>query len=386
MTHPELRRGARRAGILVSVSAALLTGLASAASAISHGTDAPSGEAPWMATLAIPGTGPLTERGYCGGTLIAPDRVLTAGHCVLDKSPADFEVYFGADQLSQTHEAPHQVRGWFWHPGWREIDTDDESFAAHDLAVVVLDRPVLDVRPAQFATPAKVAAAVKRGATGQVYGHGRTEHTDPAKGGETDRLQQAAMKLLPPGQCAPDIPQDSVGSSGFCVTGVPAGPADPAPSVCAGDSGGPLMLSTADGPELAGVLSAESGNECDGDAHQGELMNPSDWREEALRPNPELAPTGTLRIAGTPAVGQRLDATVDGLTPRSAAVRYDWYQEKVTDTGFKYFVAVEGATTPALTVSQDLLGKQLKCVATLTTSAGEVRLEALVPQPREFQR
>ncbi|MFE7117289.1 S1 family peptidase [Streptomyces sp. NPDC057654] len=373
-------RRARRAGVLASASAALLAGVVStapSASAISQGTDAPAGAAPWMATLAFPHDTPLTERGYCGGTLIAPDRVLTAGHCVMGKSPADFDVYLGADQLSKPHGEAHHARGWFRHPGWQKITTDDGTFAAHDMAVVVLDQPVKDVRPAQIASADEVAAKVAGGGAGTLYGHGATEHTDPKKGGLTDRLKQGTMKLLPPKECAEDIPKNSVDKTDFCTTGVPADGGAKAPSVCPGDSGGPLTVSTPNGRKVAGVLSAQSGDGCDGSVHQGQFMNPAPWRQQALRPNPELAPTGTLRVHGTPAEGKRLDATIDALAPNSADVHYSWYEEK-TDDGFKYNVPIDGATSSSLTVSRDLAGKHLLCIATLKSPAGEVRLQQSV--------
>lgn len=95
------RRRFARAAALCAASAALVA-TAPSASAMSHGSDTRHGAAPWMATLAFPGTDPLTERGYCGGTLIAPDRVLTAGHCVQGKAPADFQVYPGARPAHRT--------------------------------------------------------------------------------------------------------------------------------------------------------------------------------------------------------------------------------------------------------------------------------------------
>jgi hypothetical protein len=270
------------------------------------------------------------------------------------------------------------VRGWFWHPGWRQIDTPAGTFGANDIAVVVLDEPVRDVLPARIATSEQVTTAVARGGTGTVHGHGATQQTDPMKGGATDRLQQGTMKLLAPEQCAADIPQDSVGTSGFCTTGVPAAPEAPAPSICPGDSGGPLILSTPDGPRVAGVLSAQSGNGCDGSVHQGEFMNAADWQQQALRPNPELAPTGALRVAGTPAVGQRVDAAIDALTPENAAVSYSWYAEEQDADGFTYYLPIEGATGPSLTVPKDVAGKRLKCIATLSTPAGEVQLQQAI--------
>ncbi len=169
-----------------------------------------------------------------------------------------------------------------------------------------------------------------------------------------------------------------MGEADFCTTGVPAGHGAKAPSVCPGDSGGPLMVSTPTGREIAGVLSAQSGDGCDGSVHQGQFMNPGPWKREALRPNPELAPAGKLRVTGTPAAGHRLNATIDALAPKNADVHYAWYQEKVDDDGFKYNVPIDGATDPSLTVSKDLADKRLLCIATLTDPAGKVRLQQSV--------
>ena len=51
----------------------------------------PPGAYPWMVALS---------RG-CGATLIAPDRVLTAAHCVEDMRTDDLRVYVGARSASE---------------------------------------------------------------------------------------------------------------------------------------------------------------------------------------------------------------------------------------------------------------------------------------------
>src|SRR5688572_22648523 len=81
---------------LVLLAAALLGSTASpgpaaadgprAKASVVGGQNAPAGAYPWMVALS---------RG-CGGTLIAPDRVLTAGHCVEALRVADAHLYVSA--------------------------------------------------------------------------------------------------------------------------------------------------------------------------------------------------------------------------------------------------------------------------------------------------
>jgi hypothetical protein len=60
---------------------------ATPAAAVSGGARAPIANAPYVAWLPE----------GCTGTLIAPDRILTAGHCLSEFTPVGFSVIVGRD-------------------------------------------------------------------------------------------------------------------------------------------------------------------------------------------------------------------------------------------------------------------------------------------------
>ena len=54
------------------------------------GTEAPQGAWPWQAQLRAIYTS--SDEQYCGGTLVAPQWLVTAAHCVTGMKPSDFKV------------------------------------------------------------------------------------------------------------------------------------------------------------------------------------------------------------------------------------------------------------------------------------------------------
>lgn len=54
------------------------------------GTEAPQGAWPWQAQLRAIYTS--SDEQYCGGTLVAPQWLVTAAHCVTGMKPSDFRV------------------------------------------------------------------------------------------------------------------------------------------------------------------------------------------------------------------------------------------------------------------------------------------------------
>ncbi|MCP4804504.1 MAG: serine protease [Proteobacteria bacterium] len=200
--------------------------LAQDAPPIVGGTEAPVGK--WPATVA------LLYNGYtnCTATLIAPDLLLTAGHCV-DEDVT--EVHFGVD-----HADPDQVVAvaeLLPHP-----DHDDGL----DIGLIWLAEPV-DVSTPQLMLGCAVGYLVD-GTDAQIVGYGNTE-TD---GGGPNSKQLETPVTVTDANC--DTPgagcRDAAGVDSELIAG------GDGHDSCSGDSGGPLYLWGQDGvPYLAGITS-----------------------------------------------------------------------------------------------------------------------------------
>jgi secreted trypsin-like serine protease len=211
------------------------------------GSETTISAAPWMVQLAYyddaAGTGY-----FCGGTLVAPNKVLTAAHCVagLDwvKNGA---VLAGATGLyDDTNGTVAGVWRQWNHPHY------NSTTVQNDIAVLTLDRP-LNQQWMRLAA-ANDTPWYTPGNNATVYGWGLTSGADGADlsaklrkvdlAVQSDETCDSAMRTV---LGEDDFIEGSMFCAGTPATGVDEGTKSP----CNGDSGGPVIT----GGKVIGIVS-----------------------------------------------------------------------------------------------------------------------------------
>lgn len=192
------------------------------------GSDVPPGK--WPDTVAI-----LGANGSCTGTLIAPDVVLTAGHCA-DIDPVT--VIANTTDYSGSNGTRVGVARTEAHPDWE---------TTLDVAVVVLAQPITTVTPRRVGTSCTFQE-FRSSTMVRIVGFGSTSTDGKAP---NTQLKEAMTQVTDP-TCASS-------GSGCNMTVSPggefvAGGTGSADS-CFGDSGGPVYLDTARGSVVVGAVS-----------------------------------------------------------------------------------------------------------------------------------
>ena len=199
----------------------------------------PPGKYPFMVALVHHGQGAWAGQ-FCGGSLISPEWVLTAAHCVVGETASTVDLIIGRHDLGSEEGERIPARKIIMHAAYGDLSM------ANDIALIRLMTPVT-YAPVLLPADGSLEAA---GTMLTVTGWGNTESVPewPTElrevqlpvVGDADCLEAYAGYANPPAAlmvCAGATGMDS----------------------CQGDSGGPLFVAGADGFTQVGVVSSGEG-------------------------------------------------------------------------------------------------------------------------------
>lgn len=229
-----------------AVPRGLLTALAVFVGALLALTASPDlGRAVVGGTTVAPGRFPAVVRlaDVCTATLIGPNRLMTAGHCISYVEPGVTRVRIGGG-------GPYRVSRVARHPRFRYQLPEIPAEPIRDVALVELERAVPDVAPMPLSR-----ARVRAGTRATLVGFGTS---DPDRLDRFGTLRSAELVVRGVGTCRRLLERAMSGQGGqfqgaaMLCTQDPANGRPPA-SGCNGDSGGPLLRTTGGVTRIIGI-------------------------------------------------------------------------------------------------------------------------------------
>lgn len=208
---------------------------------IVNGWPAGKHEWPWMAALLNGG------RQFCGGSLISPNHILTAAHCVAHMTRADvnrLEVRLGEHDIKDAFDTKiitRKVSKVVRHKGF----SSDTLW--NDVAIVFMTTPVEYTDTVRPVCLSQIPQAFNNNETATVVGWGSLRE----KGPQPNVLQEVTLRLWKNEVCKPTYGPAAPGG----ITDHMLCAGRQGKDSCSGDSGGPMVIARGDHWEQIGIVS-----------------------------------------------------------------------------------------------------------------------------------
>jgi len=190
------------------------------------------GQCPWVAALVTSNTFPYDV--FCGGSLIHPKWVLTAGHCVEDENTTSFEVVTGMYNINSDNGQKIKIKRIIQHPDYNGYTLEN------DIALIELQEE-------SSAKPISVYRGNNsfEGTYSTVMGWGNLKEYGYAP----DDLMKVSIQIVSNQACSQAYwPEDEILETMICA-------GSDGKDSCQGDSGGPLVVYYMDEWILVGIVS-----------------------------------------------------------------------------------------------------------------------------------
>ncbi|MFG2369400.1 S1 family peptidase [Streptomyces mirabilis] len=234
-----LNRAKKTAALCTATAAAAATALLCAPGAVAApqpivgGTTTTTTAYPFMMQITD-----ASQNQFCGGTLVAANKVVTAAHCMVGETTSSVRVIGGRTYLNGTNGTVSKVSKIWINPDYTDATNGD------DVAVLTLSTS-MSYTPASYVASTDTGVYAT-GATARIIGWGTTSES----GSSSNQLRTATVPIVSNSSCAGSYGSDFVASDMVC-----AGYTNGGTDTCQGDSGGPLLI----GGVLAGITSWGNG-------------------------------------------------------------------------------------------------------------------------------